>query len=177
VQVSINLQNGATTLNRTWTAFQRGTNTPTYQLRYPLNLYLATQAPYLGTNSFSLWSIIRLITIGLVGVTLSYVDTLYNAYEGFEEDEECHVSKVSSSSISILPPLIPTSALVWRVLRQKHTTPTAPRSLRVVCSLLYGVCESREWPALSPIRLQPSLHNIYHPADGLLGDGECQHHA
>lgn len=74
VQISLNLEHGATTLNRTWTAFKRSSISPTYLLSYPLIVSISSETPYLG-------------------VTLTQVDTLYNAFEYFEQDDECHVSK------------------------------------------------------------------------------------
>jgi hypothetical protein len=102
VQISLNLEHGATTLNRTWTAFKRSSISPTYLLSYPLIVSISSETPYLGTpgssssprGPFNKGKLLaRWLTVA-TGVTLTQVDTLYNAFEYFEQDDECHVSKV-----------------------------------------------------------------------------------
>jgi hypothetical protein len=66
-------------------------------LRYPLVVSIASETPFLGTPPSALvrkkGSWLRSYR-DQTGVTLTQVDTLYNAFESFEQDEECHVSKV-----------------------------------------------------------------------------------
>jgi hypothetical protein len=50
VQISVNLVNGATTFNRTWTSFRRTLSSPVYTLSQPLTVSISVDSPFLGTD-------------------------------------------------------------------------------------------------------------------------------